>query len=353
MVPYRELGMRAGVEAPWSASRSAGGDKWAGGTMTDDRTFLDQAADLSGTPSWRLYLASVHEARARLVLVTKKIDESAPASIGGLVGPRCRYSTTLTSEHRWKPTTLPPGADPSLAAFDVDLWDPCLWEPAHPFLYEGSWAPGPGAPPVSLRVGLRQLTCRRQQLLLNGHPYFFRGLEIDFVRDANEDYFDLLHEWGCTLALCRNGQPHDLADRQGPFLIGWLPPEPEVAWGVMSRSGCRRPSIAVWLGEARPPEFYERARLEDPTSLLAAWADAGKPLPNVAADLLVIWGSEDEILASGRSATIPWIAACQSDDRAEPVATNDWPTLSKRLDERFQAVDGCVGWISGGAPHGR
>src|SRR5919204_1388628 len=65
-------------------------------------------------------------------------ERRTPATevIGRLVGPRCRYATTVEVAYPFRPFPRPVEGLPGLTR-RVVIPEPSFWEPASPFLYQG------------------------------------------------------------------------------------------------------------------------------------------------------------------------------------------------------------------------
>jgi Glycosyl hydrolases family 2 len=137
---------------------------------------------------------------------------------GHFRGPVCVYASTV--EVRYPLQTLA-SREESLRK-RVIIPEPSWWEPATPFLYNGTielWEDGKLCDGVELRHGLRVLRRRENRLLLNGRVFHVRGTcyhrqsRADLVR-AHQDGINTL----LVPVASRHSEVWKLADELG-FLV--------------------------------------------------------------------------------------------------------------------------------------
>lgn len=110
-----------------------------------------------------------------------------------------------------------------------------------------------------------------------------------------------------------------------------------------------RPSIGIWLTEENwSADDFARLREQDPWSLFARSAAAGRLPATSAADLLWICGSVAEVLASATTSSLPWIGSVTVEEDFESLDADGWNVLAGRLDGSFAAAERCAGWIAVG-----
>lgn len=221
------------------------------------------------------------EASARVFAVASIVVDGRVLSVDELKeckfvcaveGPKCRYSTTLTSrislKHRGVTTW---GGLPALVA-EAFVPDPCPWSPELPFLYRVVGSVQLGDRTLGLvdqTFGIRPLSAVRRRLVLNGKTWVPRAVNRDIVQPAAS-----LEEWRASAVVMSVVEPDDALCREagevGVVLIA----------GVRSSGGrdavatvrrlSRYPAVAVALIESVMPlesEYRSAAR----NTLLACW----------------------------------------------------------------------------------
>jgi hypothetical protein len=189
----------------------------------------------------------VHVAPQRLTPITEVR--------GRLMGPRCRYSSTVEIAYPLRPFSRPPqlpaGLSPSLT-MRVVIPEPSLWDPESPFLYEGPvelWQDGRPCDRIEVRHGLRRALLGPQGLRWNGAALTLRGRRSGA---ATEDEVRAWRDQGVNLLVVPvsddTRQLWDVADRIGMLLLGRVSsPDEAVLAGVRRLSG--HPSALGWLIE--------------------------------------------------------------------------------------------------------
>jgi hypothetical protein len=125
---------------------------------------------------------------------------------GRLMGPRCRYASTVEVAYPLRPAPAPPspgfggegtGVRGHLTFRRVVIPEASLWEPASPFLYSGPvelWQEDKLADQITLVHGLRYFSLGSRGLRINGRLLTLRGLmrnessEAEMLRLRQEGY---------------------------------------------------------------------------------------------------------------------------------------------------------------------
>jgi hypothetical protein len=100
---------------------------------------------------------------------------------GRLMGPRCRYSTTVEVAYPFRPAPRPPQGLEGVPRRAI-IPEASAWEPTHPFLYEGPvelWDNDQRLDENVVRCGIRYLHLGSRGFRLNGRLYALRGLLRD------------------------------------------------------------------------------------------------------------------------------------------------------------------------------
>jgi hypothetical protein len=187
------------------------------------------------------------EADVRLRVEIENWPETTEV-LGRVVGPRCRYATTVEVAYPWRPL---PDEEGSVRLFRAIVPEPSLWEPECPFVYHGIVELRQAGQPIERRtlpLGLRSLGRQGGTVWVNGRPFVFRategvpGSEADALRmrsvGTNVFVADI-HE-GET-------RPWDLADEVGTWVLGRITSDEErtVRWAVDHLGP--RPSHLAWV----------------------------------------------------------------------------------------------------------
>ncbi len=140
---------------------------------------------------------------------------------GRLMGPRCRYATTVEVAYPLRPFPRPPESLPGITR-RVLIPEPSFWEPQTPFLYEGPvelWEDGERSDEVFVSHGLRTFHLGPRGLRLNGRPLPLRGVARE---PSSEPQALSLREAGYNLVLASTmaAQLWELADRIGFLMLG-------------------------------------------------------------------------------------------------------------------------------------
>jgi hypothetical protein len=144
---------------------------------------------------------------------------------GRMMGPRCRYSSTVEVAYPLRPLPRPPQGEPGLLA-RVVIPEASLWDPESPFYYEGPvelWQDGRRCDRRVVRHGLRQVRLGPHGLRWNGQPLTLRGrAEVELREDEAEE----LRRQGCNLLMVPEADAPagfvDMGDEFGFLILGWI-----------------------------------------------------------------------------------------------------------------------------------
>jgi hypothetical protein len=187
---------------------------------------------------------------------------------GRLMGPRCRFASTVEVAYPLRPLSRP-AEEPGLLA-RVIIPEASFWEPASPHLYAGPvelWQDGQRSEVIQVQHGLRSLAISPRGLRLNGAPIQLHGREVTALDETSAL---ALREAGYNLVVVSlNTATHlvwEMADRIGLFVLGRLagptaPPDQLAG----------HPSCLGWLIEG------QRGRLVDGTPFEVV--PQGQPCP--------------------------------------------------------------------------
>jgi hypothetical protein len=180
---------------------------------------------------------------------------------GRLVGPRCRYASTVEVAYPFRP--LPPtAADAQTLSARVVVPEPCFWEPACPFLYEGFvevCRDDTLLERYPIGRGFRQVQLSPHGLRWNGQPLPLRGVSRGKL---TEDDARALRESGRNTVLIslpndpaeildfpgvlfESVEAYESADHVGLLVLARLPAEPKSTSSFVTDLG--RPSCLGWL----------------------------------------------------------------------------------------------------------
>jgi hypothetical protein len=169
----------------------------------------DERTDMNN-PSLNVWTHRLDPMRAEVRLRLHSPD--SPGELRGrLMGPRCRFTTTIEVAYPFRPLATP-------GEYAAIVPDPSLWEPAKPFLYEGpaQWTNAQGKSEESWhRVCFRSLNLGPKGLLLNGKPLQLRGKELSAAADENELLELRRQGFNALLTDANQADISELADRLG------------------------------------------------------------------------------------------------------------------------------------------
>lgn len=303
--------------------------------------------------AWRLRTLAASDVLSRLALLVLK-DDDRPLAVDGFVrGPLCEYAATLPARHAWKPLpdSAAPGMDRRIARFALEIPESCLWEPEHPFLYEGHWTAADRAS-VPVRLGVRVLALGGGALLLNGRRYHLRGVALPASGLVDPDLLRRFHRLGVNLLLANDGHPSlpSVADELGPFLGVELPPSEEAALAAVAQAGPLHPSIGLWLADLPIDRAHlARLRAADKMALFAGRVRAGDPIPrelgSSGLDLVLLSGAEEAIRRAAGNLPLPWLALLEPAPEFR-FTDEAWSREAARLDGLVGDMAGALGWIA-------
>jgi hypothetical protein len=168
---------------------------------------------------------------------------------GRLMGPTCRFSTTVEVAYHLRPV---PGAE---LLWRVIIPEASLWEPECPFLYQGPvelWQEGQRCDRRIIRRGLRSLALGGSGLRVNGRSLTLRGA---LVQELTEEQALRWRQTGHNLLLApvEKEEIWEMADRLGFLVLGRLGGAAVSGQILSDRAG--HPSCLGWLaapGQAIP-----------------------------------------------------------------------------------------------------
>lgn len=290
------------------------------------------------------------EARMVVMASCKAIEEQQPLlhSLrieGRVIGPTCEYASTLPS--RVPISTYRPSKSHYLQA-NVQILEPCFWEPEHPFCYEVQLELHDDQRLLDMQriiAGIRHLEVDGNELLLNGQPFFVRGVK-HFIGTSIAE-LEAWHKADCgafltdaSTGLC------DRTDRWGPMVLHVLVPQQtgEATSQVMQLRN--HPSLLMWVlppgitGEALDL-FVQAIRKLDrsrPIGRLVKWSELARSFTSV--DLLLLPIGHPEIGNLGLSK--PYIVVGRA-PAASPGCAPD--TFAERLAELRDSLGSAPGLV--------
>ena len=161
------------------------------------------------------------EAEVHVTVVPEHVDGGTEAR-GRLMGPRCRFASTVEVAYHLRRVLLPT-ARPALTLRAV-IPEASLWEPETPHLYAGPielWQDGVRCEVAPVRHGLRHISVGPRGLRLNGRAITLRGREAATCSDG-EALALRLQGYNLLVAPASNASRHiwEMADRLGFFVLG-------------------------------------------------------------------------------------------------------------------------------------
>jgi hypothetical protein len=163
---------------------------------------------------------------------------------GRLVGPQCRYATTIEVAYPIRPLPRDPER-PTLISGQVLIPEPSLWEPQTPFLYRGGCVVYRGRTKdfeATISRGIRHVALGKQGLQLNGVPFRLNAVSCETLDEVRA------REWRAadvnTLLVPVRPDTADVweaADRIGFFVLGRLDDTEgcrELAWSRRFHASC-------------------------------------------------------------------------------------------------------------------
>jgi hypothetical protein len=227
------------------------------------------------------------EAEVRITVVPESLTPTTEVR-GRLMGPRCRFASTVEVAYHLRPLPAPVTGALMMRAI---IPEASLWEPEGPFLYEGPvelWQDGRRCDRVLVRHGLRTVTLGSRGLRVNGKALVLRGQALSSCSEAEALE---LRRTGHNLVVAEPDEAiWEVADRVGLFVLGRLTGPPDEGGKVEALAA--HPSALGWLVGAEgslvgtegaafvigPPEVAETATLP---VLVFGEAPAGAPSAKV------------------------------------------------------------------------
>lgn len=158
---------------------------------------------------------SLSPTEATILLHVAVSPSAAPAELRGrLIGPRCRYASTVEVAYPLRPANkqILRGVIP----------EPCFWDPQSPFLYQGHlelWSDGELLEQAHFWHGLGVVNLTAAGCRVNGRPLSIQGRVVEGCTEA--DLFQW-HTDGCNTLLTdlANASLWDVGDRLGFLTLG-------------------------------------------------------------------------------------------------------------------------------------
>jgi hypothetical protein len=194
----------------------------------------------------RIFDARLNPAEAELgiSLIPEQLDPSTDVR-GRLMGPRCRYATTVEVAYPVREIVRKADADPPRLVARVIIPEPSFWSPECPFLYHGPvelWEQGRRIDQVEVTHGLRDLALGRRGLRLNGRPLPIRGVARETVTE--QEATQLRATGYNTLLTTAGADVWDEADRSGYLVLCRLKEHEDVSRALAEGA---RPSSLGWV----------------------------------------------------------------------------------------------------------
>jgi hypothetical protein len=179
------------------------------------------------------------EAVVHVTVVPQRLDAGTEVR-GRLMGPRCRFASTVEVAYHLRPLPVPTG-QPALTLRAI-IPEASFWEPNSPHLYAGPielWQDGQRCEVVQVRRGLRHLTLGPHGLRLNGKPLQLSGREVAMLDDESAL---ALRESGYNLVVAGVDESTkaiwEIADRIGLFVLGRIQGETAVTHELAGHPSC-------------------------------------------------------------------------------------------------------------------
>lgn len=162
-------------------------------------------SDPQGEAAARVYVVAVPDRDATA-------DELAGYRLSGqIIGPTCRYSSTLQTKIPFQHRGLTPCGDRTALLAEALVPDPCYWSTELPFLYRAvGQISGPDAGPTSFDppFGIRSLGTLRNRFTFNGKTWVPRCVSRSKVVGAT------LSEWRDAATMMFVENPDDVLCRE-------------------------------------------------------------------------------------------------------------------------------------------
>lgn len=159
-----------------------------------------------------------------LVTVVPRLVDGGTEVRGRLMGPRCRFATTIEVAYHLRPLLIPTGRP--AVTLRVIIPEASSWEPESPHLYHGPielWQDGVRCDAIQIRHGLRHVSTGPRGLRVNGRLLRLRGRRVSAL--AEEEALSLREQgYNLLVAPVRESTRSiwEVADRIGFFVVGRL-----------------------------------------------------------------------------------------------------------------------------------
>lgn len=196
------------------------------------------------------------EADVRFEVTVDRPDKRLDTK-GRLVGPRCVYASTVEVAY---PLRDSPAGESNRLSKGVIIPEPNLWEPACPFLYEGTIELLENQSPIdviTMTVGLRTIAISGRSFLLNGRRFEPKAIEIAQVTEA--DLAEARNEsYTVVLPVAEDARPFwQACDRIGVGVFGRLPRHSMPAREHFANHPC----LLGWIADEAPKLANEGAEV--------------------------------------------------------------------------------------------
>jgi hypothetical protein len=234
------------------------------------------------------------QAEVHVTVVPEHIDARTELR-GRLMGPRCRFATTIEVAYHLRPL-----ASANELVGKVIIPEASLWEPESPHLYVGPielWQDGVRCDVAQVRHGLRHVAVGPNGLRLNGRLLHLSGQQVSSL---NETEALSLRQAGHDLlrAPVSEESRHvwDVADQMGFFVLGTIDERTSPA---LMATLARHASCLGWLllGEKVPAELASapllgvRAGTAPPAEANFVAVPSGEALPIEGSQPVLLMGS--------------------------------------------------------------
>ena len=192
------------------------------------------------------------EAEIRVLVYPEQLTADTEVR-GKLVGPRCRYASTVEVAYPMREGGPRNEEQRDFLTLHAIIPEPSFWDAESPHLYQGRvelWQGKELCDEASFSKGLCTFELGNQGLRWNGRPVMLRGV----VRDrCTEEEARRLHQAGCNTLLASvdpdSSALWDFADRLGFMMLGRVESMEQAAHARILSS---HPSSLGWICSAPP-----------------------------------------------------------------------------------------------------
>lgn len=199
---------------------------------------------------WRIHLKDPTEPEIWFGVVPEETSPTTEVR-GRLMGPRCRYASTVEVAYSLRATAGNPLGLPGIVRRAI-IPEASQWEPTHPFLYQGPvelWDEGRLCGERMVSCGVRYLHLGTRGLRLNGRLLQLRGVRR---HQCTAEEMSELREEGVNLLLANvddaSAQLWTDADEVGMLVLGEVPASPSAIEQARARQ--HHPSNLGWVFDA-------------------------------------------------------------------------------------------------------